>query len=109
MDLDLIAHYLVSGDGKLIAAALLFIVIFVAKRWETLWETRLKSDAARHAFVFVLALLPAMATALATKQSARDIVETLVMAFIGGLGLDRMVDPPIAKPPTPNASDAPPS
>lgn len=114
MDSNQIAQYLVSGDGKLIAAAMLFIVIFVAKRWEALWEQKLKSDFARHAFVFVLATLPAIAVGLATKQSSRDIIETVIVAFIGGLGLDRMVDPPKVKSmPAPAGDDeigsAPPS
>ena len=84
-----IARHLVSGDGRLVAAAALFVFVWVLKSNVKIRDRFLTTPSRRRAAVALLAAIPAAALALTDSGvSLRDVMATFLTALFGAMGLN---------------------
>lgn len=87
-----LANWLITGEGRLVCAALLFIVVWVLKNNEKVKASLLTTPERKRIAVVLLAALPAVATALTTDSALRDIGATFITAVFGAMGIHGALD-----------------
>jgi hypothetical protein len=82
---------LTSGEGRLVAAGLLFAVVALSKRAPWIGE-RLTNPWAKRAYVLILATLPTLALGLTTDASWEALGLTSATAALGAMGINSYRD-----------------
>ena len=87
-DINTIAHYMLSGDGRVVAAGLLFLLLYALERVPWVRDNVLTTPMRKRAAALLLAAAPAVATALLSDESTREVAITAIMAFATAAGFN---------------------
>jgi hypothetical protein len=87
IDLPTLIGWLLSGRGRLVCAAVLFLVVWGVKNVTWVKRTILTTKQRKRAAAVLLAAIPAAALSLATDESGELILITFLTAVFGSTGI----------------------